>query len=204
MSFTIRTDRLGVLIEQLTDGVELSRLRIDGVTDDEFLWAPAPGAFTIHARSLQGSPDQYGPGDVVLDHDRSGDPFSGGRISTIAWRVGHLTSAYAGRWEWTFGARTTDPDVVVDFSPSAEVMFTRLWAEIDRWVAALEALTTEQLDVPGYGQYPHGLDPQLPFIGIIRWMNRETIHHLAEIALLRDLYSARVTSSIEAARTETS
>jgi hypothetical protein len=35
-----------------------------------------------------------------------------------------------------------------------------------------------------------GLDPQIPFIGIIRWTNRELIHHLAEVALLRDLYAA--------------
>jgi hypothetical protein len=44
--------------------------------------------------------------------------------------------------------------------------------------------------VPGYGQFPFGLDPQLPFIGIVWWTNRELIHHLAEVALLRDLYQA--------------
>jgi|GEM_PF-4096963 len=59
-----------------------------------------------------------------------------------------------------------------------------------RWAASLEALTADQLDVPGYGAYPLGLDPQIPFIGIIRWTNRELIHHLAEVALLRDLYAA--------------
>ena len=37
--------------------------------------------------------------------------------------------------------------------------------------------------------YPYGLDPEIPFIGIIRWTNRELIHHLAEVALLRDLYA---------------
>ncbi len=30
---------------------------------------------------------------------------------------------------------------------------------------------------------------------IVRRMNRETIHHLAEVALLRDLYTHRVTNS---------
>ena len=49
-------------------------------------------------------------------------------------------------------------------------------------------MTDEQLDVPGFGQFPYGLDPQLPFISIVWWMNREFIHHSAEIALLRDLY----------------
>ncbi len=55
----------------------------------------------------------------------------------------------------------------------------------------LDTLTDDQLDEPGFGRYPLGIDPQIPFIGIVRWMNRETIHHLAEIALLRDLYRDR-------------
>jgi hypothetical protein len=56
--------------------------------------------------------------------------------------------------------------------------------------ARLEGLTDEQLDQPGFGQYPWGLDPELPFIGIVWWTNRELIHHLAECALLRDLWRA--------------
>ena len=52
-------------------------------------------------------------------------------------------------------------------------------------------MTGEQLDKPGFGQYPYGLDPELPFIGIVWWTNRELIHHLAECALLRDLWRAR-------------
>ena len=50
-------------------------------------------------------------------------------------------------------------------------------------------MTDEQLDVPGFGAYPCGLDPQIPFIGIVRWVNRELIHHLAEVALMRDLHA---------------
>ena len=49
--------------------------------------------------------------------------------------------------------------------------------------------------MPGYGAYPYGLDPQLPFIGVVRWTNRELIHHLAEVALLRDLYAATATTA---------
>ena len=49
-------------------------------------------------------------------------------------------------------------------------------------------MTDEQLDTPGFGQYPWGLDPEIPFAGIVWWTNRELIHHLAECALLRDLW----------------
>ena len=186
----IRTDRLGVLIEQLTEGVQLSRARIDGVTDDEMMWEPANGSWSVRLRSDARTPNPYGPGEYVLDHDSSADPFANMSVSTIAWRVGHLVSMFAGRWEWTFGDRSTDPGELVDFVPDAS-MVDRLWHEIDRWATSLEAVTDEQLDEVGFGQYPWGLDPHIAFIGIIRWMNRETIHHLAEIALLRDLYAAR-------------
>jgi hypothetical protein len=187
----IRTDRLGVLVEQLTDGVQLSRARIDGLTDGEMVWEPVPGSWSVRLRSEATSPDAYGPGDYVLDHDSSLDPFANATVSTIAWRVGHLVSMFAGRWEWTFGGRTTDPAALVDFVPEAS-MADRLWQEIDRWATSLEGLTDEQLDEVGFGQYPWGIDPHIAFVGIVRWINREAIHHLAEIALLRDLYAARV------------
>jgi hypothetical protein len=124
----------------------------------------------------------------VLDHDREPDPVP---VTTIAWRLAHLVDMYAGRWEWTFGGRRTDPAVLVEFSPSARTTLDMLWAQTDRWLKDVPTLTDEQLDTPGYGQYPQGLDPQLPFAGILWWMNREFIHHAAEAALLRDLYRSR-------------
>lgn len=191
----IRIDRVGLLVEQLTDAVMFSRERIDGMSDDEFLWEPVSPCWSIRSRASAATPDAFGPGQFVLDADVSVDPFEVGPFTTIAWRVGHLLSAYAGRFEWTFGRRATPPADLVEFTPEAGPMVTQLWDEIDRWVAAVEAMTDTQLDEPGFGQYPMGMDPQLPFIGIVRWMNRETIHHLAEIALLRDLYAARGTLS---------
>lgn len=187
----IRTDRVGLLVEQLTESAMFSRERLDGMTDDEFCWEPVESMWSIRRRADATTPQAYGPGEYVLDHDTSIDVFAPGPLSTIAWRIGHLVSGFAGRYEWTFGSRSIDPKQLVDFSTSAQVMMDRLWSEIDRWVASVELLIDQQLDVPGFGQYPHGLDPQLPFIGIVRWVNREAIHHLAEAALLRDLYRAR-------------
>ena len=132
----------------------------------------------------------FGPGPWVLDREL-GDPFAPGPVSTIAWRVAHLTHCLAGRHEWTFGSRQTDPADVVAFTPVADEAMTALWDEVDRWAAALDTLTEAQLDEVGLSRYPWGLDPQLPFVGIVRWVNRELIHHLAEVALLRDLYAQR-------------
>lgn len=187
---SVRTDRVGLLLDQLTDAVELSRLRIDGITDAEITWEPHPGMWSIRPQGTATSSDAYGPGTFVLDADHTLDPFTAGPLTTIAWRVGHLVSAYAGRWEWTFGSRTTPPAQLVTFQPDT-TMFEQLWVEIDRWATAVDYLNDDQLDEIGFSQYPEGLDPHLPFIAIVRWMNRETIHHLAEIAILRDLYTAQ-------------
>jgi hypothetical protein len=94
----------------------------------------------------------------------------------------------AGRWEWTFGERRRPPKLLVDFSPSATVALERFWATMDRWRDSVAAMTPEQLDTVGFGQSPITSDPEEPFITVIAEANIELIHHMAEIALLRDLY----------------
>lgn len=187
----IRTDRLGVLIDQFTESYELSAGRVAGLTTDEHVWEPYPGMWSIRRRGEAATPGAYGPGEWVLDHDRSQDAFAPAPPGTIAWRLGHVISGLAGRWAWTFGERRTDPKELVEFTPDAEDTLAMLEHWTSRWTAGLETLTDEQLDVPGFGGYPYGLDPDIPFIGIVRWVNRELIHHLAEVALLRDLYPLR-------------
>lgn len=182
----VRTDRVGLLLDQLTTSTDVAQERLDGLSDDEFLWEPAPGAWSIRPRASAVTKAAFGPGDWVLDFETpEPDPAP---LTTIAWRIGHLLSGVAGRYEWTFGARSTEPKELVDFRPDAAAMTQQLWRVLDQWVAGIESLDDEQLDVPGFGQYPYGLDPQLPFIAIVWWNNREVIHHLAEVALLRDLY----------------
>ena len=38
--------------------------------------------------------------------------------------------------------------------------------------------------------YPGGLDPTLPLLDIVWWVNKELIEHTAEIWFVRDLYAA--------------
>ena len=159
------------------------------LTDEEYLWEPAPGAWSIHRRGQAVSPRPFGPGEWQLD-GAPGDP-DPTPVTTIAWRLGHLHLDVAGSWEWTFGERRRPPAELVDFSPSAAVALERFWALMDRWRDSVAAMTPEQLDTPGFGQYPWGSDPDEPFIVVIWGANLEFIHHMAEIALLRDLWRAR-------------
>jgi hypothetical protein len=210
-----RTDRLGVLLDQFDVARQMAQARLDGLaspaslpegaplaprtgdgplSDEEYLWEPAPGAWSIRRRGeAAASPRPLGPGEWQLD-GAAGDP-DPTPVTTIAWRLGHLHSDFAGRWEWTFGERCRPPAQLVDFSPSAAVALERFWAMMERWRDSVAAMTDEQLDTVGFGQYPHGSDPEVPFITVIAEANLELIHHMAEIALLRDLYRTRPAGS---------
>jgi hypothetical protein len=56
---------------------------------------------------------------------------------------------------------------MVDFTASADEALARMWALLDRWRASVAAMTPEQLDTAGFGQYPWGSDPEEPFISVI-------------------------------------
>ncbi|MFJ1967377.1 DinB family protein [Streptomyces sp. NPDC087903] len=112
-------------------------------------------------------------------------------VTTIAWRLGHLHFEFAGGWEWAFGERRQDPKLMVDFSPSATLTLERFWAVIDRWRDSVATVTEKQLDTVGFSQYPYGSHAENSFLDVLSGTNLEFIHHMAEIALLRDLWRAR-------------
>jgi hypothetical protein len=106
------------------------------LTDQEYLWEPAPGAWSLRPGH---EPRPLGPGEWLLD-DAPGDP-DPTPVTTIAWRLGHLHLDFAGNWEWTFGGRHQPPEQLVDFSPSAAVGAGAVWATMDRWRDSVAALT---------------------------------------------------------------
>ncbi|CCK32733.1 hypothetical protein BN159_8355 [Streptomyces davaonensis JCM 4913] len=229
----VRTDRLGVLIDQFDRAKEMAQVRLTGLGDEEYLWEPVPGCWSLRRRSEATTPRAFGPGEWVLDLgapdipaneydeiarqaasgmsvakiaedwsvsvervqdvlDHTGTPEPDKTaVTTIAWRLAHLHVQFAGQWEWTFGDRRQDPKLMVDFTPSAALTLERFWPLVDRWRDRVAALTDEELDTVGLSQYPYGSDPDEPFISVLSGSSLEFIHHMAEIALLRDLYAAR-------------
>jgi hypothetical protein len=230
---TVRTDRLGVLLEQFDKAREMAEVRLTGLTDEEFRWEPVPGCWSVRRREEAVTPRAYGPGDWVLDLGapdipageyaevarqaasgmsvrriaedwsvsvarveevlaHSGEPEPDRTaVTTIAWRLGHLHTGFAGGWEWAFGEKRQDPKLMVDFTPSASLALDRFWAAIGRWRDSLATVTEEQLDTVGFSRYPYASDAYDPFVNVIAGGNLEFIHHMAEIAVLRDLWRAR-------------
>lgn len=184
----LRTDRLGLLLDQLRTSCEISRARLAGLTDDEYRWEPVAGAWSIRRRAEARTPQAFGAADWVIDWaDLEPKPAP---VTTIAWRLNHLYAGFSQRWDWTFGDRCLEPNQIAISASAAETL-DRFWTLMNRWSASVGAMTDEQLDTVGFGQYPGGLDPQLPFVCIVWWTNREFIHHMGEIGLLRDLWAAR-------------
>ncbi|MFD5628144.1 DinB family protein [Streptomyces sp. NPDC127072] len=229
-----RTDRFGLLLDQFDRAREMAEVRLTGLSDEEYLWEPVPGCWSIRRRGEARTPRAFGPGEWVLDLGAADIPANeyaevarqaaGGMsvakiaedwsvgverveqilahtgepepdetpVTTIAWRLAHLHFHFEGGWEWTFGERSREPKLLVDFSPSASVALDRFWTLIDRWRASVATVTEEQLDTVGFSQYPYSSDPDDPYIAVLSGANLEFIHHMAEIALLRDLWRSRV------------
>jgi len=162
----------------------LFRPGLDGLTDDEYLWEPVPGCWSLRPRAEATSPMAAGLGDVVADFaypEPKPPPFT-----TIAWRMGHLAIG-------VFGMRAANHfgDGEVDY-PSTDWPLTAEGglALLDGWYAAwrdgVRGLDPAGLAAPcGPAEGPYA---EHPMAALVLHINREAIHHGAEVSLLRDLY----------------
>ncbi|SHF94355.1 DinB family protein [Streptoalloteichus hindustanus] len=168
-----------------------SPVEVSPMTDEEHLWEPVPGCWSVRRRS-QGP----GPRASLLvgtgDWGRDGAPMphpSPPPFTTIAWRLSHLTELLALRADHTAGNHTMTQDDHRASGVAAEAI-RAFDASAAQWRKALLTADDNALDTFGYSTYPYGSDPDVPFIEIVWWTNQELLHHGAEIALMRDLYRA--------------
>ena len=179
------TDRL---LEQLTFHWDVHlRPKLDGLTDDEHLWEPVPGCWSVRPRAEARADASAGSGAWVIEYEfPEPDPPP---VTTIAWRLGHLIVGVFGQRN---ASHFDGPPVsyeTYDWSPSA----TRALAALDEayagWVAGARSLDDKGLERalgPAEGPYA-----ERPYADLLLHISRETIHHGAEILLLRDLYRHR-------------
>ncbi|WP_206715317.1 DinB family protein [Cellulosimicrobium arenosum] len=159
--------------------------RLATVTQDELEWEPGPGALRVVRRGTERTPRTLGPGEWVMEWPEGADS---PQPRTIAWLVAHLTEAYLERWEWTFGAHERRRDSV-EFSGEVGPAVAGLRHEVDRWRVGVDALGDDEAFTVGLSQATP-IDAQSPFVHLVAHMNRELVHHGAEIMVLQDLYRA--------------
>lgn len=167
-----------------------ARPRLEGLTDEEYLWEPAPGAWTVR-RSGEAPPPTanhvVGEGEWVLDYGFP-EP-SPAPVTTIAWRLAHVVVGVFGqRAHSHFGAPAADY-ATWDYPGTAQEALRQLDQTYAAWSAGVLGLTEESLLEPvGEAEGAWAAEPMLT---LVLHINREAIHHLAEVALLRDLWAHR-------------
>lgn len=154
------------------------RARLVGMSDDEYLWEPVSGCWSVRA----------GVDGARIDGDPGDDP-DPAPVTTIAWRLWHIavdcldgystrefgragSSVVAGAWHLRPEPALADLDAAwATFRSHAEERSEEAWSVAlgDTW-----------------GPYAH-----LSFAHLVLHALHEVTHHGAEVALLRDLYRVR-------------
>jgi hypothetical protein len=185
MDSTQQIDWTSQLAEQL-DWHWRSQLRprLDGMTDDEYRWEPVPGMWNIRPRGTSTAPIAAGSGDFTMEYAFPvPDPVP---VTTIAWRMFHvIIGCFGTRTASHFGGAPVDY-ASYDYPGDAATALARLDSSYAAWIAGVRGLGPDELRRPcGPAEGPWG---DLPMAALVLHINREALHHGAEIALLRDLY----------------
>ncbi|MEV0585752.1 DinB family protein [Nonomuraea sp. NPDC050310] len=162
------------------------RPRFDGLSDEEYLWEPVPGSWNVRRREAADPVLAVGSGAYVIDYAPEADPPP---VTTIAWRLAHLVVGVFGlRVAAHFGGPPVSYDTF-DYTGSAEQALAQLDAAYAAWNAGVAALGEDGLLRP-CGE-AEGMYAERPLADLVLHINREAIHHGAEVSLLRDLYLRR-------------
>ncbi|MFZ0216645.1 MAG: DinB family protein [Candidatus Dormiibacterota bacterium] len=162
------------------------RPRLEGLTDEEYLWEPVGGCWNLRRRGESTTSQAAGAGAFVLDYAfPEPDPPP---VTTLAWRLCHLLVGVFGmRVASHFGGPPmTYQDVV--YPERADEALRQLDEVHARWAGGVRSLDAAGLAAPAG---PTEAFPDASMAALVLHINREAIHHGAEISLLRDLYRRR-------------
>ena len=163
------------------------RPRLAGLSDEEYFWEPAPNAWSVRPRGTGTAGLTVGAGAWTIDFDLP-EPVPP-PVTTIAWRLAHLIVGVLGaRNAAHFGGPAIDY-AGFSYAGTAAAALDQLDAQYAAWIAGVAALDEGRLQAPcGPAEGPFA---DRSMATLVLHINREVIHHGAEIALLRDLYAAR-------------
>jgi hypothetical protein len=163
------------------------RPRFEGLSDEEYLWEPVPGCWSVRRRDDARSPMAAGAGDTVADFEYpEPDPVP---FTTIAWRMAHLSIGVFGtRAANHFGVAGSVEYDSTDFPLDAAGGLALLDRHYAAWISGVSALGNDGLDRqcgPAEGPFA-----EYSMAALVLHISREAIHHGSEVCLLRDLYRA--------------
>ncbi|MEW1824448.1 DinB family protein [Streptomyces sp. NPDC088196] len=175
--------------EQLADQLDWYwqknlRPRLDGLTDEEYFWEPVRGCWNIRPRGTSDTPMSEGSGEWTRDFASPGPVPA--PVTTIAWRLAHIVVNCLGcRVDWYFSGQDFDSETFA-YAGTADEALKQLDEMYGSWDAGVRELSDADLADP-----PAVSPERFPMENRVLHVNRELIHHGAEISLLRDLYRWR-------------
>ena len=148
------------------------RGRLDGVGDDEYLWEPVAGCWTVRG----------GVADWVEPEPEPAP------VTTIAWRTWHIAGALDGYSGRAFGSTGLgiEPLEWYDSADDARAGLDRAWAVFRRGFTEVGEDGLWRTLGPAFGPYADDT-----VAALVLHAQDEVSHHGAEISLLRDLYARR-------------
>ena len=171
----------------------------EGLTQDEFMWKPHPGAWGIARREECQTPTPLGASESewVADYDTEVEKEGNDAVdpmTTIAWLLNHFGAAPGTAAQLEFLGGTIEPSwpvyrrmwwpVVISTADDAVARFRDGWSDLER---ALTAATDEMLE----REYAREEFPWSPVYRLLSLIATEVDHHGTQICVLRDLYAHR-------------
>jgi uncharacterized damage-inducible protein DinB len=152
------------------------RTRLEGLTDEEFFWEPAPDCWTLREDGSGWRPD-FG---LVFTEEAP--------VTTIGWRLWHIIDMLKeDRCALLLGLEPEASAAETWVPASANEALDMLDRAYAAWRRYLEATDEAQLDAPIPRSFNDIESTRLTFV---LHMLDEYVHHGAEVALLRDLWRA--------------
>jgi uncharacterized damage-inducible protein DinB len=155
--------------------------RLRGLTDEEYLWEPVPGCWSLRP----------GADGLFQMQEEEGEP----GFTTIAWRMAHVAvDVFYSRADTFFGGagqghmfdRSRFPASLPGDAAGGLALLERSY---QWWRDGVAALSEEEFTAP-LGDKGASYS-QEPMATLVLHLSRETMHHGGEICLLRDLYAHR-------------
>ena len=160
--------RAQLLLAQMDQVYGRLRQRLEGLTDDEYLWEPTPGCWTVRRDPSGAWVTDY------AEPDPDPAPFT-----TIGWRLVHLADCKVMYHEWAY-------DIRMEYYENTGGAVARLEAGQRRLREVLAGLDDDGLDTlrsTNWGE-------RWPAWRVLWAMVDHDAHHGGEIGCLRDLYRA--------------
>ncbi|GGF54624.1 hypothetical protein GCM10011519_30650 [Marmoricola endophyticus] len=176
-----------LLVDQLDwQWTHQTRPRLEGLSDEEYLWEPVPG-WSLRPRGRAATSVAAGSGAWCLDWEMPDSTPDPSPVTTIAWRLGHvIVGVLAMRSANHFGAPATDYDSW-EYAPTAAGGLAQLDEQYATWLAGVRSLGQDGLAEPcGPAEGPYAEEPMAT---LVLHIHRECLHHLAEVCLMRDLWA---------------